>query len=197
MILGLVLFFSAHSLQVARKTRLALLERMGMNPYRVVYSMVSLVGLILIGFGFADYRSNSFTPVWFPALWMKQLPLFLNWFVFVFFAAAYLPCHIRRTLQHPMMAGIIILAISHLLACGDVGGMILFGTYLLWAVAVRINIRFRAVEQKPPKASLGFDLLALTIGSASYAIIVFWLHPDVFDITVLHLLTLLLEGYII
>jgi uncharacterized membrane protein len=164
---------------------------MGKNPYRIVYSIVSLAGLILIGFGFADYRSNSFSPVWSPTLWMKQLPLFLDWFAIVFFAAAYLPCHIRRTLKHPMMAGIMILAITHLLGNGDVGGMLLFGTFLLWAVVVRISIKFRPVTKKPPRASLHFDLLALVIGSAAYAIIVFWLHPDVFNIPVLYLLPFL------
>jgi uncharacterized membrane protein len=189
MILGLLLFFSAHSLQVARKTRLSLLERMGRNPYRAVYSIVSLAGVILIGFGFADYRSNGLILVWYPTLWMKQMPLFLNWFASVFFVAAYLPCHIRRMLQHPMLIGIMIWAISHLLTSGDVGGMILFGTFLLWAVAVRINIRFRTDAKKPAKVSLLFDFLALVIGSAFYVITVFWLHPDFFNIPVLYILT--------
>jgi len=183
---GLVLFFSAHSLQVARKTRASLLKQMGLSRYRTVYSLVSLAGLILIGFGFADYRSNHLTPVWFPPFWTRHMALLLNWFASVLFFAAYLPCYIRRALKHPMLIGVMVLATSHLLANGDVGGMILFGSFLLWAVAVRINIRFRPVEKKPAKASLPFDLLALVIGSVYYAIIVFWLHPDIFNIPVLH-----------
>ncbi|MCL2162438.1 MAG: NnrU family protein [Betaproteobacteria bacterium] len=184
MLLGLVLFFSAHSLQIARRVRLSLLERMGTTPYRAVYSIVSLVGLVLIGFGFADYRSGGLIPVWFPPLWMKHMALLLNWFAIVFFAAAYLPCYIRRTLRHPMLTGVLILAITHLLTNGDAGGMILFGTFLFWAVAVRIDTRFRTVDKSPVRASMLFDFLALAIGSASYAIIVFWLHPNIFNIPV-------------
>jgi uncharacterized membrane protein len=184
MILGLVLFFSAHSLQVADKMRLSLLNQMGKTPYRVAYSIVSLAGLILIGLGFADYRSGGMIFVWVTPLWMRHMALLLNWVAIVFFAAAYLPCHIRRTLQHPMLIGIMISAITHLLTNGDMGSMILFGSFLLWAVIVRINIRFRTVDKKPARASIPFDLLALAIGTASYAIIVFWLHPHIFKVPV-------------
>ncbi|MDR2880965.1 MAG: NnrU family protein [Azoarcus sp.] len=184
MILGLVLFFVAHSLKVARKVRMSLLERMGENLYKGVYSAVSLVGLILIGFGFADYQSSGKILIWVPPFWMKHMALLLNWIALVFFAAAYLPCHIRRTLKHPMLAGIIILAATHLLTNGDMGGMILFGAFLLWAVVVRINVRSRPVDGNPPRASMPFDLLALVAGSVSYAVIVFWLHPAVFRIPV-------------
>jgi len=184
MLLGLVLFFSAHGLQIVGRTRLLLLERMGRNLYTIVYSIVSLAGLALIVFGFADYRSGGLIHVWFPPLWIRHMALLVNWFAIVFFVAAYLPCHIRRTLRHPMLTGIMILAITHLLANGDMGGMILFGTFLSWAVAARISIRFRAVYANPVKASMLFDFLALAVGSVAYAIIVFWLHPHIFNIHV-------------
>jgi uncharacterized membrane protein len=157
---------------------------MGENPYKAVYSILSLAGLVLIGFGFADYRSDGLIPVWFPPFWMNHMALLLNWFALVFFVAAFLPCYIRRTLQHPMLTGVMVWAMAHLLTNGDVGGMILFGAFLLWAVVVRIDIGFRAVDKKPAKASILFDFLALVIGSVSYAIIVFWLHPHIFYIPV-------------
>ncbi len=182
--LGLALFFAAHSLRIAHGVRQSLVDRMGENPYKAVYSVISLIGLTLISYGFASYRASGLIPVWYPPHGMSHLALLLNWFAVVFFAAAYLPCHMRRVLKHPMLAGIKIWATAHLLANGDLGGIILFGAFLVWAIVTRINIKRRPNGTQPTKASLPFDFLALAIGSASYAAIVYWVHPDVFNIPV-------------
>lgn len=181
---GLVLFFSAHSLQITRGFRDSLKSRVGENAYKAVYSLVSLLGLILIGIGFASYRAEGLIPVWSPPIWASHVALLLNWFALVFVVAAYLPCHMRRILKHPMLVGIKIWATAHLLANGDLGGMILFGIFLFWAVAVRISIKHRPVEKKPQNASALFDLVAVVVGTASYVAIVFWIHPDIFNIPV-------------
>lgn len=181
---GLVIFFAVHCLQIARATRQALQERLGENIYKALYSVISLVGLVLIAFGFANYRAAGLIPVWYPPFWVSHLALLLNWFAIIFVVSAYLPCHMRKILKHPMLTGIKLWALTHLLTNGDLGGMILFGSFLFWAVAVRINIKRRPVQSAPVKASILFDLVALIVGSAVYAIIVFWLHPDVFNIPV-------------
>lgn len=95
-----------------------------------------------------------------------------------------MPCHIRRVPKHPMLVGVKTWATAHLIANGDLGGMILFGIFLAWAVEVRISIKRRAVDNRPRPASALFDLAAVVVGSTLYAIIVFWVHPDLFNVPV-------------
>lgn len=182
--LGLVLFFAMHCMQVAYGVRSSVIERTGENAYKGAYAVISLLGLTLIGVGFAQYRAEGLIPIWSPPLWSSHVALLLNWFALVFVVAAYLPCHIRRVLKHPMLVGVKTWAMAHLIANGDLGGIILFGVFLFWTVAVRISIKRRTVDSKPKTASVLFDLVAVVIGSALYAIIVFWVHPDIFNIPV-------------
>lgn len=181
---GLALFFSVHCLQIFHGTRLVLREKLGANTYKGLYSLISLVGLVLISIGFADYRVNDFVAIWTPPVWTRHLALLLNLFAMVCFVAAYMPCHIRKTLKHPMLVGIKTWAVAHLIANGDLGGMVLFSLFLLWAVLVRISIKHRPVDNKPVRASWWFDGLAVGLGCALYGVIVFWLHPEVFHIPV-------------
>lgn len=183
-LVGLLVFFAAHSLQIASGMRQTIVDRMGLSLYRVAYSIVSLVGIALIWFGFAQYRAAGIISLWYPPTWTVHLALLLNFFAIIFCVAAYLPCHMRRVLKHPMLVGVKIWATAHLIANGDLGGIILFGSFLAWAVLVRIGIKRRPVDAKPVNASGSFDLLALVVGCAIYAAVVFWLHPDVFNIPV-------------
>ncbi len=181
---GLALFFSVHCLQIFYGTRLVLREKLGENAYKGLYSLISAAGLVLISIGFADYRFNDFIAIWTPPIWTRHLALLLNLFATVFIVAAYLPCHMRKALKHPMLVGIKTWAMAHLIANGDLGGMILFGLFLLWAVLVRISLKHRPVENKTVRASWLFDGLAVALGCGLYAVIVFWLHPEIFHIPV-------------
>lgn len=184
LVAGFVLFFSVHSLQIFYGTRLVLREKFGETVYKGLYSLISLAGLVLVSIGFAEYRFNDFVAIWSPPVWTRHLALLLNLFAVVCFVAAYLPCHIRKTLKHPMLVGIKTWAVAHLIANGDLGGMILFGLFLVWAVLVRISIKHRPVDKKPVRASWVFDCLAVGLGGALYVVIVFWLHPEIFHIPV-------------
>lgn len=182
LILGLIVFIGAHAFTMAREQRASAIACLGEGPYKGLYSLVSLIGLVLIVWGFGQYRAGGYTQVWTPPVWTRHLALPLVWIAFVAFTAAYLPGRIRRALKHPMLAGLKIWAFAHLLANGDLGSMLLFGALLAWAVAARISTKRRdeVVDHGGPVAApAGWrnDILAIVIGTAIYLIFLIWLHP--------------------
>ena len=117
-----------------------------------------------------------------PPVWTRHLALILVWFAFLAFVAAYLPGRIKGALKHPMMVGIKVWALAHLLANGDLGSMLLFGSLLAWAVLARISVKRRSVAAAhggPLAEPAGFrnDALALAIGTAAFLVFAIWLHP--------------------
>jgi uncharacterized membrane protein len=190
LILGLVLFLGVHAFTMARGPRARLRERLGEGPYKALYSLVALVGIVLIAVGFGRYRAAGYIPVWDPPVWTRHLTLLLVWFAFVAFAAAYLPGRIRSALKHPMLAGVKIWALAHLLANGDLGSILLFGSFLAWAVMARISAKRRdevAPHGGPATAPSGLrnDALAIVIGTVVYIAFAVWLHPWLIGVPVL------------
>ena len=143
MIIGLAVFFGAHTLTTMRAPRAALIARTGEVTYKVVFSLVSLIGIALIAYGFARYRAAGMIDVWDPPRWLRHVNNLLLWPAFVCIAAAYIPGDIKRVLKHPMLVGIKLWAFGHLLANGDLGSIILFGSFLAWAVYDRITLKRR------------------------------------------------------
>ena len=182
LILGLIVFIGAHSCTMAREQRARAIARLGEGPYKGLYSLISLIGLVLIVWGYGSYRAGGYLQVWNPPVWTRHLAIPLVWFSFVAFAAAYLPGRIRGALKHPMLAGLKIWALAHLLANGDLGSMLLFGALLAWAVAARISTKRRDEVRDhggPAAAPAGWrnDILAVAIGTALYLAFLLWLHP--------------------
>jgi uncharacterized membrane protein len=182
LILGLIIFIGAHSFTMARAPRAQAIARLGEGAYKGLYSLVSLLGLVLIIWGFGAYRGEGYIQVWNPPVWMRHLALLLVWPAFVAFAAAYLPGRIKGALKHPMLAGLKIWALAHLLANGDLGSMLLFAGLLAWAVAARISTKRRDEvldHGGPAAAPAGWrnDLLAIAIGTVVYLVFLVWLHP--------------------
>jgi len=182
LILGLIVFVGAHSFTMARRPRAEAIARLGECPYKGLYSLVSLIGLVLIIWGFGAYRAGGYIQVWNPPVWTRHLAIPLVWIAFVAFASAYLPGRIRRALKHPMLAALKIWALAHLLANGDLGSMLLFGALLAWAVAARISTKRRDEvldHGGPAAAPAGWrnDILAIVIGSLAFIVFLVWLHP--------------------
>jgi len=182
LILGLIIFIGAHAFTMARQPRAQAILRLGEGPYKGLYSLVSLIGLVLIVWGFGQYRAGGYIQVWNPPVWTRHIAVPLVWVAFVAFAAAYLPGRIRRTLKHPMLAGLKIWALAHLLANGDLGSILLFGALLAWAVVARISTKRRDEvldHGGPAAAPAGWrnDILAIVIGTALYLVFLIWLHP--------------------
>ncbi len=138
LVAGLALFFAAHSLTMRRDLRAGLVARLGEVPYKIVYSAASLAGLLLIVYGYGGYRAHGWIEVWNPPTFMRHIALALMPFAFIALVAAYAPGRIKQALKHPMLVAIKIWALSHLLANGDLGSILLFGTFLAYAVVDRI-----------------------------------------------------------
>jgi uncharacterized membrane protein len=186
LILGIIVFLGTHSLTMMRSTRAALIGSLGAGPFRVVYSISSIAGFVLIVWGFGQYRATGWLQIWHPPTGMRHLTILLMWFAFVALAASGpVPGRIRGWLRHPMLVAIKIWALAHLLANGDFGGMVLFLSFLIWAVIDRIAVKRRGDLGAPrvPSFTRG-DAVALGGGTVAY-IAMMLLHPYLIGVAVI------------
>lgn len=184
MVVGLVVFFGTHILTTLRTQRAALVARLGEGPYKGLYALVSLVGIVLIGYGFAKYRAAGMIEIWDPPRWFRHVNNLILWPAFICLAAAYIPGDIKRVLKHPMLVGIKLWALGHLLANGDLGSIILFGSFLLWAGYDRASFKWRS-DPGAPDFGLGgrdCDTIAVIVGTLLYLAVGFWFHPYVIGV---------------
>ena len=181
MILGLALFVAAHTFTTKREARAQAIARLGEGTYKILYSLVSLAGLALIVWGFSHYRATGWIDVWYPPKAMKHVTVALMLPAVILVVASYLRGRIYATLKHPMLAGIKLWAAAHLLANGDLGSIILFGSFLGWAVYDRISLKHRTDSGGPPIPAGGVtkDLIAVAVGVAAYLALAFYSHPVV------------------
>jgi uncharacterized membrane protein len=189
LIVGLVIFLGTHVFTMARGPRARLIGRIGEGPYKGLYSLVALAGIVLISVGYSRYRAYDWIDVWHPPVWTRHLALLLVWAAFVMVVAAYFPGRIKTALKHPMLAGVKLWAFAHLLANGDLGSILLFGSILAWAVAARISVKRRSVAQAhagPAAAPAGLrnDVLAVAIGTVAYFGFAIWGHPWLIGVAV-------------
>ncbi|MBA4342956.1 MAG: protein NrnU [Methylibium sp.] len=179
LILGLVLFLGVHSVRIAADGwRSAQLARLGENTWKGLYSLVSIAGFALIIWGYGQAR---LTPqvLWATPKGMAHLASLLTLIAFVLLAAAYVPRnHLKARLRHPMILGVKLWALAHLLANNTLADLLLFGAFLLWAV-----LDFRAARQRdranppaPLPASAAGTGATVIIGLAAWAGFAFWAH---------------------
>lgn len=186
MILGLVLFLGAHTFTTRRDARGRAIASMGEGTYKLLYSVVSLAGLAMIIWGFAEYRATGWIDVWYPPKAMKHITVALMLPAVILVVASYLRGRIYATLKHPMLAGVKLWALAHLLANGDLGSIILFGSFLGWAVYDRISLKRRTDGGGPPIPVGGTsnDLIAIAVGVVAYLALAFAFHPVVIGVPV-------------
>jgi uncharacterized membrane protein len=186
MILGLVLFLGIHLFITKRDARADLIARIGEGGYKIAFSLVSVVGLALIVWGYANYRANGWIDVWYPPVAMKHITILLMLPAVIMIAASYIRGRIYTTLKHPMLAGIKLWALSHLLANGDLGSIILFGSFLAWAVFDRISLKRRPDSGAPPipVGGVANDAIAVGVGVVAYLALAFAFHPVVIGVPV-------------
>ena len=186
LILGIVIFLGAHTLTTLRSTRQNLADALGLNVYKGLHSLASIVGFVLICIGFSRYRAEGMTMLWFPPAGMRHLTILLMWFAFVSLAAMNpAPGRIRGWLRHPMLVAIKIWALAHLLVNGDLGGVVLFGSFLAWAVYDRIAVKRRGDLGASRVA--GFtraDAITLIVGTIAWVAMML-LHPYLIGVRVI------------
>jgi uncharacterized membrane protein len=193
MILGLVLFFGVHLITTQRKVRARFVAVMGEGAYKAVYGLASLAGLVLIAWGFAAYRKAGMVEIWEPLVpasvltMLRHVTVALMLPAVILVAASYIRGRIYLALKHPMLAGVKLWAAAHLLANGDLGSIILFGSFLAWAVFDRISLKHRADSGAPPipVGGLGNDFIAVAVGIVAYLALAFVFHPVVIGVPVI------------
>ena len=187
MVAGLVIFLGAHTLTTRRDLRARVIASTGEGTYKIVYSLVSAIGLALIVWGFARYRATGWIDVWQPPVAMRHIAVALMLPAVIMVVASYIRGRIYTTLKHPMLAGVKLWAAAHLLANGDLGSIILFGSFLAWAVYDRISLKRRTDAGAPPIPVGGVtnDLIAVAVGVVAYLALAFAFHPVVIGVPVI------------
>jgi uncharacterized membrane protein len=179
LILGLVLFLGAHSVRiVADDWRTAMLRQVGEMAYKGGYAAASLVGFVLLVWGFGQARQDM-TILWSPPVAMRHVAALVTLLAFVLTTAAYVPGNaIKARLHHPMVLGVKAWAFAHLLANGRVVHVVLFGAFLLWSVACFVSCQRRDREQGTQYAAgrLVPTLLTVVIGTVAWLAFAFVLH---------------------
>jgi len=179
LIIGLALFLGAHSISIINSPwRDRVVARVGLVPWQAMFGVVSLTGLVLVVLGYGMAR-NALDPIvlYDPPTWTRHLNLVLMLPVFPLLLAAYLPGRIQRAVKHPMLLAVKIWAFGHLLANGTLADVLLFGSFLAWAVADRVSLKRRApfpMHGAPPGAKN--DVIAVVGGLLLYLSFVFVLH---------------------
>ena len=186
MIAGLVLFLGVHTLTTQRDLRARLIASIGEGGYKAGYAVASLLGLALIVWGFAQYRAAGMIELWHPPRALKHLAVALMLPAVILVVAAYIRGRIYTAVKHPMLSGVKLWAAAHLIANGDLGGIILFGAFLGWAVFDRISLKRRTDPGAPPipVGGWGNDLIAVAVGIVAYLALGFAFHPVVIGVPV-------------
>lgn len=180
MVVGLLVFFLIHLVPTVPDVRQGLIERMGEAAYKIFFTVVSAVGLALIVYG---YSKLHLTPgknpqIWTPPYVLRHVTMLLMPIALVMLAAAYIPSRIRTVLKHPMLAAIKVWALAHLLVRGDLASMVLFGSFLAWAVYDRISVKRRHAlgPLGARSGGIGGDIAVLVVGAALSFVMVKWGH---------------------
>lgn len=179
LIIGLVLFIGIHSVRIfAEPAREKLIYRLGENGWKGIYSLISVLGFILIIWGYGLARSQP-TILWSPPSWTAYIALLLTWFAFVLFPAAHIPFnHFKQRLGHPMYAGIKIWAFAHLISNGRLEDVVLFGVFMVWAIlgfsAARKRDRRSGVTY--PEGETKKTIVCVVAGTVVWALFAFVLH---------------------
>jgi uncharacterized membrane protein len=179
MMAGLVLFLGLHSIRmVAPAWRERMRQRLGADIWKGLYSLLALIGLALIVWGFDAAREQPLL-LWTPPRGLRHAAALLTLLAFILLAAAYVPGnHLKARLGHPMVLGVKAWALAHLLATGMVAHLLLFGSFLIWAVVnyaiSRRRDRRAGVVPAPGKAMA--TVVTLLLGVAAWAVFAFGLH---------------------
>ena len=176
---GLILFFATHSVRIfAERWRGAQVERLGLNRWKALYSLVAVAGFVLIAWGYGSARLDPVI-LFNPPVWTRHLAALLTLPAFVLLAAAYVPrTRIRSAVGHPMVLGVKVWALAHLLSNGRLADLLLFGAFLAWSVLDyrAARARDRASAARPPAGTAGADALAVVAGLVGWGAFAWWLH---------------------
>jgi len=178
LIIGLILFLGSHSARIfAEPWRNHMIDRLGEVKWKGLCAILSLIGLVLIVIGYGQARQMPIV-LWQPPTYLAHIAVLLNLVAFIFLASSFSKNNaIRLKLKHPMILGVKVWALAHLLANGTLASLILFGSFLLWAVLDFRSARKRPILM-PEKAvvSTKATIIVIVSGVVVWAAFVFGLH---------------------
>ncbi|RZU01024.1 NnrU family protein [Rivibacter subsaxonicus] len=176
LILGLLLFLGMHSVRVlAEPLRSARIASMGERGWKGLYTVVSIVGLVLICWGYVLARQQPLV-LWSPPLWTRHVAGLLMLVSFILLTAAEVPGNaIKHRLQHPMLLGTKVWAFAHLLANGTLADLLLFGSFLVWAILAFRSARRRG-EARGRAPTMGGTMTVIVVGIGLWLVFAFWAH---------------------
>jgi uncharacterized membrane protein len=186
LILGLILFLGMHSVRIfAEGWRTAQIAQRGAGAWKGMYTIVSIVGFGLILWGYGQARADPVL-LWTPQLWARHLAALLMLFAFILLVAAYVPKNgIKSWLHHPMVLSVKVWALAHLLANHTLADLLLFGSFLVWAV-----LDFRSARQRDraantvyPHGTVAGTLITVVVGVGVWAVFAFWAHAWLFGVS--------------
>jgi uncharacterized membrane protein len=179
LILGLMIFLGVHMARVlAPDWRNAMIIRMGEKPWKAAYSVLSIVGFVLIVWGYSRSWQSDVT-LWVSPLWLKHVAIALIYVAFILLAAAYVPRnHFKAAIGHPMVAGTKLWAFAHLQANGRVAAVILFGSFLLWSMVLFAvsRKRDRAAGITYAAGESSQTIITVVVGTLAWLLFAFLLH---------------------
>ncbi|WP_343729799.1 NnrU family protein [Duganella sp.] len=185
LILGLIIFLGLHSIRIfAEDWRNATRARIGENAWKGLYSVVSIIGFVLIIWGYSVAREAPVV-IWTPPPLTRHLAALLAVIAFVFLAAAYVPRNgIKARLHHPMTLGVKTWALAHLIANGTLHDIVLFGAFLVWSVLLfsASRRRDRKAGTVYPAGSSGATALTIVGGVVAAAVFAGWLHAPLIGV---------------
>ena len=183
--LGLAVFLATHVFVSFRDARADVIARVGLPAYRALFALVSLAGLALIVWGYSQYHAHDLIQVWSPPAFIRHITVGLMLFATIFFVAAFIPSHIKNRLKHPMLASVKTWSLAHLLSNGDLGSILLFGSFLAWGVYARIAAKRRG-DLGATAAPSGWtnDIIVLLLGVVIYLALGYAFHPIVIGVPV-------------
>jgi len=177
LIIGLVIFFSVHAVSIVNEPwRNRMVESIGEGPWKGLYALAALTGFVLMVWGYGLDRQQSVV-VYVSPYGFRKLTLLLMAPVFPLLLATYFPGRLQTSVRHPMLIATILWALAHLLVNGRLADILLFGSFLVWAVLDLNSMRRRAGRPIPGAPISRFnDVLALVGGLVLYFLFLFRLH---------------------
>lgn len=180
LVVGLVLFLGVHSTRIfADGWRTSMIQRLGELPWKGLYAIASIVGFVLIVYGYGLARQDPVVLWPQPPVATRHIAALLTLVAFVLFFAAYVPRnHFKSKLRHPQVIGVKVWAFAHLIANNTLADLLLFGGFLLWAA-----LSFRAARKRektlatvPPAGTPTGTAITAVIGIAAWVAFAFWAH---------------------
>lgn len=180
LVAGLIVFFGVHVVPMFPEFKGSLQSRFGEMRFKGIYSLIALTGFALMLLGTSRAAIH---PVFSPPAWSALAAELAMPVAFCLLVAAYMPNNFRRVIRNPMLSGVLVWALAHLLANGDLASILLFGSFGLYAVVDIISVNRRSAAETPSRQPLMKDVLVLVVGFAAFWIVRYF-HAALFGVAV-------------